>query len=222
MRIVDITGWIHNGMWQYCDSYPGARITECEKPPFIPADKECYCQNFEIGGQSGTYIETAAHVDATATPVVDIPLDELFMDVAIIKVPPKGPLEKVTLSDLEAAEPDIRKGDGVIIATGWDRKWRDEDFVEASPYMSRQAADWLFDKEIKLLGSDLPRFDNINAKEFPWERLWRDAKFLLAPVANLDSVRRKRAKLCAFPIKVEGAMGTPCRAAIFEDYDDQD
>ena len=216
MRIIDITGWIYNGMWQYCPGYPGARITECERPPFIPPDKEVYCQKFEIGGQSGTYIETEAHVNRNAAPVVDIPLEELFFDVVVVKLAEKDPLEKVTRKELMSINPDIREGDAVLLATGWDRKWRDSEFVDNSPYISRDAAHWLMDRRIKLLGSDFPRFDNIEAMEFPWERLWKDVKFILAPVVNLDKVIEERAKLCAFPIKIENAMGAPCRAAIFE------
>lgn len=216
IKITDITGWIHNDMWQYGPTYPGAKISECKKPDFIPKEVDVYCQKFEIGGQSGTYIETEAHVNKKATPIVDILLEELFMDVVVVKLSKKNALEKITIRELKEINPDIRIGDAVLLSSGWDKKWRDADFVDGSPYISCEAANWLLDKKIKLLGSDFPRFDNIKTREFPWQRFWKDAKFILSPVVNLDSVKEKRAKLCAFPLKIEGAMGTPCRAAIFE------
>lgn len=222
MRIIDISGPIYSGMWQYCPSYPGAAISECEKPAFIPDDVECYCQKFEIGGQTGTYIETKAHLDSTATPVVDVPLDDLLFDAVIVRLEDKGPLERIALAELKASAPKIRKGDAVLVRSGWDRHWRAPHFVDESPHLSCEAAEWLLDRGIVLLGSDFPRFDNVDVPEFPWDRFFDRARFVLAPIVNLDAVTQDRVKLAAFPIKVEGAVSAPCRAAIFEAWPGMD
>ena len=218
MRIIDISGPIYSGMWQYCPSYPGAAISECEKPSFIPDDMECYCQKFEIGGQTGTYIETKAHLDSAATPVVDVPLDDLLFDAVIVRLADKGSLERIGLEEIVARAPEMREGDAVVIRSGWDRYWRERHFVEESPYLSREAAEWLIDRGIVLLGGDFPRFDNVNAPEFPWDEFFDRVRFVLAPVVNLDAVTQDRVKLAAFPIKVEGAVSAPCRAAVFLDW----
>jgi len=218
MRTIDISGPIYTGMWQYCPSYPGAKVSECEKPAFIPDHVECYCQKFEIGGQTGTYIETKAHLDSTATPVVDVPLGELLLDAVIVRLADKGPLERISLEEVEAHAPAIRQGDAVLLRSGWDRYWREGHFVDQSPYLSREAAEWLLDQGIALLGSDFPRFDNVNAPEFPWQEFFDRARFVLAPVVNLDAVTRDRVKLAAFPLKVQGAVSAPCRAAVFEGW----
>lgn len=212
----DISGWIHGGMWSYCPEYPGAEITELPHPAFLPDDYPVYLQKFVIGGQTGTYIETKAHVDRQATPVTELPLERFCWPVVVINAGPKKPNEPLTLADVEHAGVQIRSGDAVLISTGWDRRWEDPDFVDGSPYISREAALWLFERGIDLLGSDFPRFDLPSNPQFPWTEFWSKVEFLLAPVTNLQGLSGRCGQLVAFPLKIRGACATPCRAALME------
>ncbi len=216
MRVIDISGPIYTDMWSYCKEYPGAVIEELPQPQFLEDKYEVFCQKFIIGGQSGTYIETRAHVDKNAPPVVDYPLEEFVMDCVVIKLKEKGPLQPITLKDLKCNSPEINRGDAVLLSCGWDKRWREPDFVSKSPYISKEAAQWLLEHDIKLLGGDFPRFDNVEKMEFPWDLFWEKATFLLAPLTNLRNVKEERVILVSFPLKIEGAVASPCRAAIIE------
>jgi len=215
MRYVDITGWIENGMWSYSSAYPGATITECPHPPELPADHKVYCQRFDIGGQSGTYIETKAHVDRSGTPVSACPVDEFVMNAVILRVDEKEAGDPVRLEELEEAGVAIEPDDAVIIATGWDAHWHDPKyFIEASPYISRGAALWLLSRRIRCLAADFPRFDYVPEPTFPWPEFWASVPYLLAPVCNVYRHDFIRVRLFAFPLKIRGAMGTPVRAVL--------
>ena len=215
MRYVDITGWIESGMWSYSSVYPGAAITECPHPPELPADHEVYCQKFEIGGQSGTYIETKAHVDRSARPVSECPVADFVMDAVIVRVHGKGAREPIRVEELIEAGIEIRPDDAVILATGWDVHWHEpETFVAGGPYISREAALWLFSHRIRCLAADFPRFDCAAAPCFPWSEFWRSVPYLLAPVCNVYDQDFVRGRLFAFPLKIRGAMGTPVRAVL--------
>ncbi len=216
MRITDITGTIYSGMWSYCREYPGAEISELPQPAFLNDRYRVFCQKFVIGGQTGTYIETKAHVESAASPVAAQPASEFFFDCRIIRLDRKSPLEKISLEEVRARSPAIKKGDAVLLNAGWDERWHEKDFVPASPYISREAGLWLIGKEIKLLGSDFPRFDNPEKPEFPWEDFWRNVTFLLAPVVNLSAVRNDSVRLISLPLKVEGAAAAPARAVVIE------
>lgn len=215
MRYVDITGWIENGMWSYSSVYPGATISECPQPPELTADHEVYCQKFEIGGQSGTYIETKAHVDPAATPVSECPIGDFVMNAVILRVHGKRAGEAIRLDDLTRAGVTIQPDDAVIISAGWDAHWNDpERFVDRSPYIDREAALWIFSHGIRCLAADFPRFDYVPAPCFPWPEFWQNVPYLLAPVCNVYGQAFARARLFAFPLKIRGAMGTPVRAVL--------
>lgn len=213
-RIRDISGWIHNGMWSYCPEYPGAEITQLPHPAFLPKDYPVYLQKFVIGGQTGTYIETRAHVDQSAEPVTNLPLEEFYRPAVVLDVGQKAAREPVTLAEVTRAGVDLKPGDAALLRTGWDSKWDDADYIENSPYISRDAALWLFDRGIGLLASDFPRFDTPWAMQFPWAEFWERVNLLLAPVTNLDGLSGRCGQLIAFPLKIQDACATPCRAAI--------
>ncbi|MBI4026813.1 MAG: cyclase family protein [Verrucomicrobia bacterium] len=218
MRIIDISGWIHNGMWQTCPEYPGAEITELPKPASVRADYDIICQRFVLSGQSGTYIETRAHIDRAAQPVADVPLEELFFDCSLILLPDLPPRAAITAKMLATHAPDLSDGNAILVGTDWDRRWRKPEFATEGPYLTKEAGHWLLDRRPALLGADLVRIDNIRAPEFPWKRFFDECRFLLGPVVNLRAARGKRLKLQAFPLKIEGAAATPCRAVLFEDF----
>lgn len=215
MRYLDISGWIENGMWSYSSVYPGARITECPHPPELPDDYAVYCQKFELGGQSGTYIETKAHVDPAATPVSACPITDFIMNAAILRITISGPGHAVTLEEIQRVGYAIQPDDTAIIATGWDAHWNaPQFFLDGSPYITPEAARWLFSRRIRCLAADFPRFDNPKQPCFPWTEFWERVPYLLAPVCNVYTESCTRARLFAFPLKIRGAMGTPVRAVL--------
>lgn len=213
-RIHDITGWIHSGMWSSLPEYPGAEISELPHPAALPDDYQVYLQKFVIGGQSGTYVENVSHVNRAAPPVVDLPLEQFLRPVVVIDAGDKGAREPVTALDLERAGADIRQGDAVLIRTGWDANWEHPRFVPDSPFIERGAALWLVERGIGLLGSDFPRFDTPDAMQFPWEEFWERVGLIVAPVTNLTGLSGRCGMLLALPLKIRGAVCTPCRAVI--------
>ena len=217
MSIRDISGWVNDGMWSYCPEYPGAEITELLHPTFLPEDYPVYLQKFVIGGQTGTYIETRAHVDKSAEPVTALPLEQFYRPAVVLNVGTKAANEPVTLADVAQSGVELLPGDAVLLRTGWDTKWEDDDYIDGSPYIGREAALWLIDQRIGLLASDFPRFDNPSAMQFPWAEFWERVNLLLAPVTSLDGLSGRCGQLVAFPLKIRGACATPCRAALILD-----
>lgn len=201
-------------MWSSCPDYPGAEVSELPRPVSLRGDHPVYLQRFVIGGQTGTYIETKAHVDRTAMPASEVELTEFCRPAVVVDTGDKGPLQKVTVEDLERASPEIVPGDAVILRTGWDANWESPGYVENSPYIDRDAALWLIELGIGLLASDFPRFDYPKAMQFPWAEFWDRVGLILAPVTNLGGLSGRCGRLIAFPLKIRGACATPCRAAI--------
>ena len=161
-------------------------------------------------------------MDKSAQPVAEIPIEKFIFDCTIIRLSSKKPRERITLEEVRekvsSADISIQAGEALLLNTGWDVKWRDPDYVEESPFISRKAGEWLIDKGISLLGADFPRFDSIKQPEFPWPLFWEKVEFILAPVVNLHQVKKKKVKLIVFPLKIEGACASPVRAVVIEDY----
>jgi len=102
MRLVDITGPLENGMWRYPDPYPEVRLEEIPVPEWIPYPT--YSWVFTLGSQSGTYLETAAHMFRGAMSIDQVPLERLVLDTAVIQLREVGPNEAITADELVGAD----------------------------------------------------------------------------------------------------------------------
>ncbi len=217
MRIIDITGPTHNGMWTYGPPYPDVCIEEIPIPDWVPYPT--YSWKFTLGGQTGTYLETGLHMERDRPAVIDIPLESLIMrDAVVLKVQGKEHKDDaIQLDELQNCGLEIREGDAVFLCIGRDRKWRDPDYVTDSPYVTREAMDWIIDQKPFLIGGDWPRFDSWDNPQVFFPRLFDEGILLLGPVVNLTQVTQPRVKLTVLPMKIEESAAAPARAVLVEE-----
>ena len=131
MRIVDISGPIEDNMWAYGDPYPTPRIEQIPPPAWL--DYPVYSQTVSFAVQSGTYLETAAHMDPTRMPIDQLPLARCYMIDAVAFWIPKAANEAITVDDLIQAEQrlgvTVQPGDALLVGTGWDKQWHAPNYV---------------------------------------------------------------------------------------------
>lgn len=209
LQIVDVTGLTENGMWNYGAYLPPVAIRRL-------TGKGETNYSFALNSLSGTYLETAAHRLPRAPSLDDIPPRKLIMPAAIIQLETKQPREHITLQELKNSGARIRKGDALIVATGWDRMWNKPGFVMDSPHFTSEAMEWVLGKGLLLLGGDIPCYDDPAASEGLVNRLFKRKLLILAPLINLRRVRSKRATLIALPPRIKDTCAFPCRALIVE------
>jgi kynurenine formamidase len=108
----------------------------------------------------GTHMDTAAHVTAN-TPYMDAFEPWRFFGTGVAVSIPKGKWGVITPEDLEKADPEIQPNDIVMINTGAHRSFGDNDTYYAySPGLYSEAAQWLAEKQVKLVGVDVQALDH--------------------------------------------------------------
>lgn len=219
MRIVDISGPIEDNMWSYGDPYPTPRIEQIPPPTWL--DYPVYSQTVSFAVQSGTYLETAAHLDRGRMPIDQLPLARCYMVDAVALWIPKGANGGITLEDLLQAQQrqgvEVRTGDALLVGTGWDKQWHEPVFVTDPPYFTAAAMDWILDQQLALLGGDTPRYDSIHHPQNFLPKFFQTEMLLLAPLTNMDQVQQPRGKLIALPLKIKDACASPVRALWIEE-----
>lgn len=213
MALIDLSGTLEPGMWHYAGIPP----VEIEQVTSIEADGS-EAHSFRLSTISGTYLETAAHHFHGRPTIDQVPPERFICDAVILRVAEKGPAEAVTVEDLQRAAGDveIRSGDALLIATGWDRMWNAPNFVDDSPYLTMEAMRWIVSHGISILGGDMPCFDNPRTGVGVNNVLFESGALILAPLVNLKAVTQPRVKLMAFPLKIKGVCGAPCRVLVEE------
>ena len=109
---------------------------------------------------TGTHMNAPIHLVQKAGDLSEVPVDRLFGNGVVLKIP-KNSYEVITAKDLESAQPGVQQGDVVVIVTGWHHKYSDAmEYFGESPGLSKDAAQWLVDKECRIVAVDTPQIDH--------------------------------------------------------------
>lgn len=215
MEILDITGEIYTGMWNYSFPFPNVTVKPLPKVEWVPYS--VYAEIFEgMHSQTGTYLETPAHLLGDKSyPLIDVSLDRTVnIPASVLKVGALKKSEPITAEMIKEAEKSapVNEGDAVLVCTEWSRKWYDDDYL-TGPYFTYDAMKYLISKKPSILASDFPRWDNPNKPQGFWQDFYNADILMLDPVVNLEKAP-DRASLTVLPIKVEKTCCAPCRAIL--------
>jgi arylformamidase len=225
-KIIDVTGIIDEGMWNYEEPFPKIKIKPLPPVPWVKGP--VYCEIFEgLHSQTGTYLETPAHhygndncyllIDVSVEKLVNVPCVVLNLGMWD-KDMSKG-RRGITAADLEACPnaKDIREGDAILVGTGWGRYWMDEDYLNGSPYFTKEAMEWLIAKKPFILGGDSARWENLEKPEGFFTAFYEADILMAGPFVNLENVGTGRCRLTILPLKVPKTSCAPARAVIVEE-----
>lgn len=169
---------------------------------------------------SGSHVDFTKHYVEDGETAENVPLDRTCGEAVIIDLMPIDPDHDITPADLEAAAPEIRTGDVVLVRTGWsDQAWGDfPRYYVGSPSCSPEAAKWLVDTGAKAIGFDC--FPERAAKkqsylpsEFVVHEIIGDSgAILMQSMTNLAALPAdERFLFFAAFLKVTGGEGSPAR-----------
>jgi len=212
--LVDLSGPIGKNMWHYAAPYFEPRLGVLPQPPWL-ADP-IYSEVIEMPLQSGTYLETAAHVDPERERIPDVALERVVLVPAIAVRVQAGRLAAVDRDEVEQAVRAVAAppytGFALLIGTGWSERWAEEDFVGDGPYLTEAVIDFVVEERFGILGGDFPRFDNPRDPSGHLHKLFATSTLLLAPLYDLAQLGDRSGRLIAAPLRIDGASATPVRA----------
>ncbi len=109
---------------------------------------------------TGTHMNAPLHMVQQAEDLAQVPADRLFGNGVVLGIPKKS-YEVISAEDLASAQPGVRDGGIVVIVTGWHHKYSDGlEYFGASPGLSEAAAQWLVQKNCKIVAVDTPQIDH--------------------------------------------------------------
>lgn len=230
MKIVDITGTIQNGMWNYGMPFPEFCLKPIGNVPW--AGSKVYCEKFEgMHSQTGTYLETPAHFygNENSYLINEVPLDRLVhLKCFLLMLDEKDYSilcneRAITAKTLEKCMGDrlMEEGAAILVGTGWGKHWMKENYLKMSPFFTADAMEWLVLKKPVLLGTDFPRWENPDHPEGFFSLFYKANILMLAPCINLENVENETLRLTVLPLKIAGTSCVPCRAILLENGCDE-
>jgi len=162
----------------------------------------------EMVTNTGTYIDCPFHRFEHGKDLSEMEL-ERFAD-----------LDAITINAENATE--IAKGyftgkeirnKAILVYTGWAKHWNTPLYFENHPYLTADAAEYLKECNVKLVGIDSHNIDDTRGKSRPVHTILLGAEILISEhLCNLDKLPESGYKFNAVPPKFKGVGTFPVRA----------
>jgi kynurenine formamidase len=162
-----------------------------------------------IATHAGTHVDAPWHFVETGRTIEQVPLDQLCGPAVIIPIR-RGAGEPIPATDLEASPEPVRPDDIVFLSTGWGAKFETPEY-SVHPYLAEDAANWLVDRKVKLLGVDMITVDlpaSMRPTPFSYpihHILLENDVLIIENLVNLDRIEGRRLRIYAFPLGIRGS-----------------
>ncbi len=211
--LIDLSHTIEDGLITY-KGLPAPHICD-----YLSREnsKQFYSEgtSFQIGKidmvtNTGTYIDCPFHRYEDGEDTAQTDLHKLAeLPAAVIRIPHTETLE-ITADHLKNRE--IRKK-AVLIYTGWDRHWNTEHYYEDHPYLTLEAAEYLRDCNVTLVGIDSHNIDSTAGNTRPVHSTLLSSGILIVEhLCNLNCLPDENFTFTAVPPKISGVGTFPVRA----------
>ena len=105
----------------------------------------------------------------------------------------------------------FQPGAKIIYRTGWDRAFGTREYFSDFPSLTVEAAQWLAEKRIGLIGMDTPT-PGTDWQEVHLVLLAQGVEIVIVEGLTRLEQLPERFTLSAFPLNIKGRDGAPCRA----------
>ncbi|TWI99993.1 kynurenine formamidase [Mucilaginibacter frigoritolerans] len=168
---------------------------------------------FQIGKitmvtNTGTYIDCPFHRFEHGKDLSEVALEQ-FADLDAVTINAKDAIE---IGKEYFVGKELRNK-AVLVFTNWAKHWNTELYFENHPYLTGEAAQYLKECQVKLVGIDSHNIDDTRGKSRPVHTTLLGAEILITEhLCNLDKLPENGYKFNAVPPKFKGAGTFPVRA----------
>lgn len=214
-RIVDLTRVLQPGAEPFKLDVRTFFVDELLPGFHRPKDEWYIMQEWQISSHIGTHVEAPYHHIKTGTDIAGLSIERLMGEAVVLDFRYKEAGEAIERSELQAKADDVRKGDIVIIHTGYAKDYGKPDYDR--PYVSLESISWLVERGIACLGIDASGIEKYKAEHQPGHvMLFERGIPIIEELTNLEKVRERRVLFLALPIPVRTADASPVRAIAIE------
>ena len=213
-RLIDLSHTIENGLITY-KGLPAPIICD-----YLSREdsKKNYAEgtSFQIGkiemvSNTGTYIDCPFHRFENGTDLNDTPL-ERFAELKGLVL--HAPFTEKTAIDEDFFKPHDIEGKAILVHTGWDSHWNTEKYFSNHPYLTENAALYLREMRVRLVGIDSHNIDDTDGRNSrPVHTILLGSGILIVEhLCNLAAIPDEDFIFSAIPPKFKGVGTFPVRA----------
>lgn len=178
-----------------------------------------------------SHVDAQAHFVAHAPTIEATPLERVVGPCRVFDLSSCPDDAPIAPEALIRADPGGAEGEILLLATRWSarRDYRTPEFWTQSPWLTREAAEWLLARRPTAVAFDFPQDYPIrlllkgesvpSAEHVTHDVLLREGVTLIEYVINTAALRAPRVLLSAAPLLIPHADGAPARIYAIEGLD---
>jgi arylformamidase len=161
---------------------------------------------------TGTHIDSPRHFFPDGTTIDELPLETFIGPARVIEIK-----DTVSIKPAELEPYGIRPGERILFKTK-NSSWvyDTEEFVTGYVYISTEAARFLVEKKVRLVGVDyltVGGYEDREQNRVVHEMFLKNGVSILEET-NLSGVKAGKYELIAVPLRFRQGDASPCRAVI--------
>ncbi len=203
---IDITMEISNRLVHW----PGDPPVSIEKVNDMEKGAANNIAKMNMGSHTGTHIDAPRHFIRDGVTISRMPLNQMIGTARVIEI--RHP-RYITPEELR--ENDIRQSERILFKTrNSSRNWSEQPFDENFVSISKEAADFLAQKALKVIGIDYLSVGGFKDDGTYIHRTLLGSGAWLVEGLNLSGVKPGKYLLNCLPLKLEPGDGAPARAIL--------
>jgi arylformamidase len=157
---------------------------------------------------TGTHVDAPFHLDDAGHDIAAMPLDRFMGRARVLAIPADS---CIRISDLSAL--DWTGVERVLFKTRGS-SLPEPPFDRNYVYIEKEAAGFLAEKGLLLVGTDAPSVDDFTSIDLPSHRVLLQHGIVILEGARLENVLPGDYELVCLPLKLSGSDGSPVRAIL--------
>ncbi len=171
---------------------------------------------------AGTHLDAPAHFVEHARTIDQIDLAKCLGPARVLDLSHKPPSSFITIEDFAPGAEALTPGARLLLRTDWDTHADQADYRADHPRLSVEAAHWLAERRLSLLGVDTPSVASLRPEHRAelitvHQILLRAEIVIVESLANLRVLRQPVIYFIALPLNIENGDGSPVRAIAVEE-----
>lgn len=195
-------------------NYPGDPLPQVRQLPDI--EPPWRVSFISLGSHNGTHIDSPFHCIPGGKSIDQFEVSRFILPGVMVDIPNLEDYQPIGADKLIAALPDDPVSGAVLIRTGWSRFWYEERYWKF-PYLSVQAAEFLVELGVSLVGIDTLSIDPPSGDDASAHYALLGNDILIVENLRLDQLLPGRRYHFSFlPLLIPGADGSPIRAVAWD------
>ena len=163
----------------------------------------------EMGSHTGTHIDAPWHMVEGGRRLNEIPIETLVGPASVFEISQAPSISRAALEKL-----NLDGVQRVLFKTENSQHWNDSKFYEQFVYLDPEAAEFLVEQGIKLVGIDYLSIDKFKSEKHPTHFALLRNNVVIIEGLNLSQIQAGKYQMTALPLNLQEVDGAPTRVIL--------